>query len=260
MESITKITLHRRRQSRAVRCFQVAAFGATWLAVWTAAGLETKGAEQGDATGRQTAQGEAAEGGRVLFADDFADKLAEGWRWIREDRQAWRLADGALQIRTQPGNMWGGANNAKNLLAREIPESAAKTLALDVTVSNRPTERWEQLGITWYYDDAHMVKLVKELVDGKVSIVMGREEADRTRTIVILPLESASVQLRLQITGNQVTGLYRPDGKGAWKEAGKCDSPGKGKANVCLQTYNGSADAEHWARFSRFRIREVAPR
>lgn len=38
-----------------------------------------------------------------------------------------------------------------------------------------------------------MAKLGQEMVDGKVSIVMGREEGDKTRTIVIIPLAASAV-------------------------------------------------------------------
>ena len=51
-----------------------------------------------------------------LFEDPFDDKLKDGWSWVREDPQGWKVADGALQIRVQPGNMWGPANNARNVL------------------------------------------------------------------------------------------------------------------------------------------------
>lgn len=199
------------------------------------------------------------DAGRVLFEGKFSEKLAEGWSWVREDGDAWRLREGALEIRTQPGNMWGGANNAKNLLVRPLPENAAGTIAVEVTVATKPTERYEQAGIAWYYDDGHMVKLVRELVDGKLMVVMGREQGDRTRTVALIPRQGDSVQLRLRVSGEKITGRFRVDGKSAWKDAGTCDLPAGNGPKVSLQTYNGPADAEHWARFAGFRILRLAP-
>lgn len=45
------------------------------------------------------------------------------------------------------------------------------------------TGQWEQVDLCWYLDDSNMVKLGQEMVDGKLSIVMGREQADRARTV-----------------------------------------------------------------------------
>ncbi len=191
---------------------------------------------------------------KVLFEDKFAGDLADGWSWEREDSAAWRVADGMLQIRVQPGGMWGGGNNAKNVLVRKMPKDSPDTVAAEVTVSDQATGQYEQAGIAWYYDGGNMIKLVKECIGGKPNVVMGREQNDRTRTIRIVPLKASSVQLRLRATGDQITGQFRPEGKGEWKDVGTCDSPGKGRAKVSLQAYNGPRDAERWARFSGFRI------
>jgi len=191
---------------------------------------------------------------RVLFEEKFTGELAEGWSWVREDAGAWRLRDGGLEIRTQPGNMWGGANNAKNLLVRPLPADAGEPIVVEMTVATQPTGQYEQAGMAWYRDDGNMVKLVRELVNGKRMVVMGREEADRTRTIALIPWEGDSVQLRLQIGAEKIVGQYRPDGKTAWKDAGTCDPPPGNGPKISLQTYNGPADAEHWARFTGLRI------
>ncbi len=191
---------------------------------------------------------------KVLFEEKFAGKLAEGWAWEREDAAAWRVADGVLEIRVLPGGMWGGGNDAKNVLVRKLPQAAGESVAIEVTVSDKSTGQYEQAGIAWYYDGGNMIKLVKECIAGKHNVVMGREQNDRTRTVKILPLKTSSVQLRLRADGDQITGQFRPNGKGEWQNVGTCPSPGKGRAGVSLQAYNGPADAEHWARFSGFRI------
>ena len=196
-----------------------------------------------------------AESEGLLFEDSFAGKLAPGWWWGREDRKSWRVADGALEIRVQPGGLWGGGNNAKNVLVRKAPDTSKRKIASEVTVSgDRPTGQYEQAGMAWYYDDSHMVKLVKELVNGELKVVMGREEADRCRTLAILPLETPSVQLRFLVMGDKITGQFRPAGKGAWKDVATCELPAKGEAKISLHTYNGPPDAEHWGRFTRFRV------
>ncbi|MBI4662939.1 MAG: DUF1349 domain-containing protein [Verrucomicrobia bacterium] len=190
----------------------------------------------------------------ILVREDFKGKLSEGWSWVREHPGAWRVTDHGLEVRVEPGNMWGSANNAKNVLVRPAPDASQQEIEVSVTVENRPTEQYEQVDLVWYYDDSHMVKLGQELVDGKLSIVMGREEKDRTRTIAIIPIASAKVRLRMLVKGDRLRGQFRTPDSENWREAGECDLPGKGPAKISLQFYQGPAQTEHWARVTDFRV------
>jgi len=201
----------------------------------------------------------ASQAGEATFQDDFANKLEGGWSWVREDPQGWRVVERGLEVRIQPGNLWGPANNAKNVLVRNAPDPALGQLEISVTATNQPTAQYEQVNLVWYYDDSHMVKLGQELVDGKLSIVMGREEADKTRTIAILPLTSFSVRLRLLVTGDRIRGQFRAPDSATWTEVGECNLPAHGLPKISLQCYQGPADAEHWARFTDFSLRQSPP-
>ena len=198
----------------------------------------------------------------VLFQDDFKLKLGEGWSWVREHREAWRASERGLEVRIEPGNMWGNANDAKNVLVRPAPNAATNEIEITVTVENRPTAQYEQADLVWYYDDSHMVKLGLELVDGKLSIVMGREENDRTRTVKIIPLDAFRVQQRLVVKGNSIRGEFRPAGSNNWQAVGECDLPVRANARpkISLQFYQGPSDAEHWARVTDFRVRNLSSR
>jgi len=189
-----------------------------------------------------------------LFQDNFKGQLAQGWSWIREDKSAWRVTEHGLEIRVQPGNMWGPANNATNVLVRSLPVATNAALEIAVTIENRPTEQYEQTDLVWYYDDSHMVKLGQELVDGKLSIVMGREEKDKTRTIAIIPIQSAVVHLRFIAKGSSIRGDYRLGDEKEWRVAGECDLPVNGSPKASLQVYQGPRTVERWARFAEFRI------
>ena len=190
----------------------------------------------------------------VLFQDDFEGKLGEGWNWVREDPSAWRIAPAGLEVRVQPGNMWGTANNARNILVRRVPDPGKDTIEVSVTVSNRPSGQYEQIDLVWYYDDRHMVKIGQEQVDGVLSLVMGREEGDKTRTIAIIPIEALSLDVRFIVTGDQIRGQFRPAGESVWKDAGHCTLPANGPPKVSLQVYQGPPGIERWARFNRFRL------
>src|SRR2546425_8803849 len=175
--------------------------------------------------------------GEALFQDDFAGKLGDGWSWVREHPQAWRVTQRGLEVLIEPGNMWGPQNNARNVLVRPAPDLTKGEIEISVTVENKPSNQYEQVDLVWYYDDSNMVKLGQELVDGKLSIVMGREEKDKTRTIAILPLASTSVRLRFFAKGNQIRGQFRTAEVIEWQHVGECTlpTPEKSTAKISLQ-------------------------
>lgn len=194
----------------------------------------------------------------VLFRDDFKGQLGDGWRWIREHRPGWRTTEEGLEIRVEPGNMWGPANNASNILVRPVSAPESGSLQVSVTVSNSPTEQYEQVDLVWYYDDSRMVKLGLELVDGRLCIVMGREEGDKTRTIAIVPVAMREVSLRFKVGPAGIRGFFQPVGAEEWKLAGECDLPGRFDPRIGLQLYQGPAQAAHWARIRKFRIERLS--
>jgi regulation of enolase protein 1 (concanavalin A-like superfamily) len=198
-------------------------------------------------------------GAQELFHDDFKGKLGEGWSWVREHSGFWRVTDRGLEVRIEPGNMWGPKNDARNLLARLAPERTHSEIEITVTVENNPTHQYEQSDLVWYYDDSNMVKIGQELVDGKLSVVMGREEGDKTRTLAIIPIASTTVRLRLVAKGNEIRGQYRIPGESDWHNAGQCATPAptNNVAKISLQFYQGSEAAEHWARVTDFSVRAV---
>ena len=189
-----------------------------------------------------------------LFKDDFKGKLGPGWSWVREEPKAWRVSPNGLEIRVQPGNMWGNSNDARNLLVRNAPDG--DSLEATVTFENRPTEQYEQIDFVWYYDDGHMVKLGQELVDGYLTVVMGREEKDRAETISVIPLDTFKVTMRFLVQGKRLRGQYLPEGAKEWRDAGACDLPVKGIAKISIQAYMGPEKTERWARVTNFQVRE----
>jgi regulation of enolase protein 1 (concanavalin A-like superfamily) len=157
--------------------------------------------------------------------------------------------------------MWGGQNNARNILVRPAPDSSSGGIQAAVTITNNPGSQYEQVNLVWFYDDSNMVKLGLELVDGKRCIVMGREQEDKTRTIAIVPIESTTVRVRVRVREGHITGEYKLSGASGWQKAGICDlPPSKGKpARLSLHFYQGPADQEHWARVSDFLVETLEP-
>ncbi|MES2705254.1 MAG: DUF1349 domain-containing protein [Verrucomicrobiota bacterium] len=191
------------------------------------------------------------------FTETFAAAPAAPWKWIRENKAAWRTGPQGLEVRIEPGNMWGPANDAKNILVRPAPAAPASgSLEVTATVHNQPTGQYEQTDLVWYFDDSHMVKIGQEMVDGKLSIVMGREEKDTTKTMGIYPLKTSKVKLRLNVQGDNITGEYQPDGEGPWLKAGTCTAPrpAGGREQIALMFYQGTVEAPHWSRVSELKL------
>lgn len=192
-----------------------------------------------------------------LFEDPFDKTLAEGWSILRENPDAWRVREDALEIRVEPGNMWGGANDAKNVFYREAPAVENGAVRVSCTVENTPSHLYEQVNLVWYYDDGHMVKIGLELVHEQLSLVMGREADDRARTIAIIPMETNKIDVRFTVHGTDIHGQWRASGAERWNEAGKCDVPANGAPKLSIQAYQGDPDVEHWARISNFTVVHV---
>lgn len=179
-----------------------------------------------------------------VFEDRFEGKLGEGWTWLRENPKTWRMADGTLEIRVEPGK----ADTVKNALVRSAPDRAKGRVAVEVTVTftTPPTNQYEQAGLTWYKDGKPVFKLVHEQIDGKTYIIPGKVAApDKT------------VQLRLILTKDRYTAQFRTDPKAEFQKAAEGPLAAGANEQVSLQCYNGPADAEHWIRFDDFRILEL---
>ena len=182
---------------------------------------------------------------KVLFQDSFEKKLGDGWTWLRENKDTWRIKDGALEIQVEPGV----AHNVKNALLRKSPDRSKKKFAVEVTVTftSDPTRQYEQAGITWYHDKKPVFKLVHERIDGDLWIIPGRK-----------PAPKRTVQLRLVVDGRKWTAQFREDLKGEFQTAAEGQLPPPGDDQISLQCYNGPTDGQHWIRFDDFRIVELS--
>lgn len=201
----------------------------------------------------------AADQQSVLFEDRFEDQLDEGWSFLREDPDDWRLSDDGLQMRAQPGRVWAG-DDAENVLLRHPPD-AAGPIAAEITLSGDATEKWEQAGLLWYADDHNFVKLVREYIDGDWFIVMAREFDAQGAVLAKQQVSPGPKRLRLRIDGRRITGLWQDPDDQQWHQAaaldfqpadqnGQSDPPGR----LGLFTQDGPADETHWVTFRRFRV------
>ena len=184
------------------------------------------------------------EGRGVVFADPLKGKPAEGWTWLREHPGHWRPSDRGLEIRVEPGK----AETVKNALVRPAPDRSKGKYAIEVTVefTAPPTNQYEQGGITWYQGDKPVFKLVHEHIDGKDYVIPGKKPAD-----------DRQVRLRLIVSADEFVAQYRIGESGDFQTADTKKVPAGANEKVSIQCYQGPPDAEHWVRFSDFKITEL---
>ena len=183
----------------------------------------------------------AAVNEEVVFSEKFQDELAEGWHWLREQPEDWRLQDGGLELRARPGD----AHTVTTALLHPAPSLAEGPLIFEVTVTflDELTEQFEQAGLTWYDDGEPVFKLVHELVDGEMMIIPGRALT-----------ESQTVTLRLLVSEGHYEAQYREEGEEAFHTVDAGELSTGTDSHISLLTYHGPEDAEHWVRFTDFRV------
>jgi regulation of enolase protein 1 (concanavalin A-like superfamily) len=189
------------------------------------------------------------EGERVIFEDPFDSKLDKGWSWLREDPKAWRIGKDGLEIRVPPGH----ASQRTNVLLRPAPR-AKEGLVAEVFLDSQPSVTFEGGGLQCYFDAHNWVALVKEQL-GEPSIQLTQRKGDDP-TYQHLAYSGQTVWLRLVVSGGKATGFYRATDKEEWKKAAECDLPAEGEFKLGVACGGGPKDAEHWARFQKFRILE----
>jgi beta-xylosidase len=193
---------------------------------------------------------------KVLFKEPFADRPGEGWSWVREDSKAWKIDKGALVIRTSTGGLWQKDNNNRNLLLRTLPEAKEGRIAVEVLVDNEPTNAFEHAGLVWYADDDNYVALLKEKVGNNVIVQLVSETNGKPKVgFAEKVYKEKAAWLRMEISDGKARGLFRASDNKDWQALGECDlPPTKGAVRIGLITGYAAKDAEHFSRFSGFRI------
>jgi hypothetical protein len=181
---------------------------------------------------------------RVAFEDPLKGKLAGGWEWLRENPGAWRHSERGLEVRVEPGL----AGTVKNALVRKAPDRSRGKYAVEVTVefTAPPSQQYEQAGLTWYQGDKPALKLVHEFIDGKTWVIPGKK-----------PTDTRLMRLRLVVSKEDYVAQFCPGAKGEFQTADSGKLPPAADERVSIQCYNGPAAAEHWMRFSDFRVLEL---
>ncbi len=188
---------------------------------------------------------------KTVVEDDFQKGLGAGWTFVRENKSEWKIENGALQLRSQPGNIWATANKkVRNILLRKAPKGA---LVADVTVDFKPEKNAEQAGIFLYVDDDNYIKIGRERFNTQ-DVALVAERKAKPKVIKHIAFPEGPVRLRLTNIGGMVTAFCRKPNAKEWTQLAEIPWLEAESYQVGLYTFMGDARAERWAAFSDFRI------
>jgi hypothetical protein len=196
---------------------------------------------------------------KVLFEENFTDAPGEGWSWLREIPDHWKVDKERKELLIRP--VWS-EGNLKNLLLRPAPEVKERAVAVEVHVDHVTSGDYEYSGLIWYFDDQNFVAIRKgpHGEDGDILSLVRRKAGkgdgppSAPKNVVY---NAPAVDLRLVVAGAKVAGWYRASSTDEWQSLGEQELPTSGAAKVGFRTGNGDGPKPSWARFSKFRILQL---
>jgi len=197
----------------------------------------------------------------ILFEERFDSKLREGWSWVDQKPDAWRLEADRLLVRVEPESVI----KDESILTRNLPRTEKPALIVEVCVESEPTENFENAGISIFHDERNYCALSREYLGtpekGRTSLVMGGHKDGKKYPYAIVAWPAERAWLRLIISGGNVTGQARASESDEWKTIGQFTEPSDVRRQVPKQVRMaaglGPKSGEHWAAFTRFRILEA---
>ncbi len=198
-------------------------------------------------------------GGSEGIVDDFdGTDVSDDWDVIRRN-QALTVSDGALRIPAATGDIYGGRNDAANLVVRDAPDGAWVATA---KMNFEGTAQYHQAGIMVYGDDANFTKFGRiahsaatnseekfEFIYENASTPRN-DAADSTANI---PADFPDdYWVRLTSDGTNVTGAYSTNGT-AWTAVGR-PAPLPANATIGLFAFSNEGTGNPVAAFDQFTL------
>ena len=183
----------------------------------------------------------ATEG--ATYEGAFRKAILDGWSWIREVPDDWRIVNRGLEVKMEPIPQEG----VRNILYRKVPKAADGPIVITVEVKAlQPyTNQFQQAGLYWMQGDQLRHKFVLEIIDGQILVHPSNK-----------PLEVHHVVLRWRIDGRKLVAEYQPGATGEFLHAYDAELPERDDETdrIALQCWHGPPGAESWTRFQGFTI------
>ncbi len=203
-----------------------------------------------------------ATGEDVLFEDNFDGTLSPEWQAFGLTKDDYRIRDGGLEMRVQPGRRTGDTPMLMVLLPFNTSETV--TASVEVTPLDRFTEPDESAGLFLTDADSREFGAEKRNLNGHLVFSPGNvefigeegEEGDPQQyALKFWPANEDYGPLRIIVRGHYGHFQVGPSRKGKYlnffHSALRENEPKRG---FCLSASGGPSDRDHWVRFDNFRV------
>ena len=187
--------------------------------------------------------------GEALFACGFDSELRDSWAWVREQADAWTLAEGVLTIDSLPGTLWEGSNDTRNIAAVDAPPG---DFIVELSVTGEVATGGEQGGLMWYAGDDDYLKFVREMVGATRSVVLVTETAGVVSIDGFAATDSNELDLQLERAGDTFIARYRVPGD-PWQELVQVAPDFPGSPRIALFT-QGDPEGQRSSSFFNFSL------
>ena len=198
----------------------------------------------------------------VLFEDAFDGPLSPQWSVVGLKQDDYRLKEGGLEMRVQPGRETQDTPMLLVLLPFNTSEGA--TASVELKLLDRFTEPAESAGLYLTDEDSREFSAEKKNVNGHLVFspgdveFIGQEgtEGDPQQyTLKFWPANDDFGPLRIIIRGNYGYFQVGPSADGKYLNFfHSALRPKEPKRGFALSASGGPADTEHWVRFDNFRV------
>lgn len=200
--------------------------------------------------------------GNVLFEDDFEAGLSSKWQAVGLDQEDYRIRDGALELRVQPGKPTRDTPMLKVILP--FTSSGTVVASVDVTILDRFTEPAEFAGLFLTAERGVEFGGKKQRIDGHLVFSPGKvqfigkagEEGNPAKyTRKYWPADKAAGPLRIIVRNHYAHFQVGPSTEGKYLNLfHSAIRKNEKQRGFSLVAAGGPEDAEHWVRFDNFRV------
>lgn len=202
----------------------------------------------------------SAIGDELIFEDNFKDRLSDKWQIVGLKDSDYRIRNGGLEIRVQPGKL----TKQTPMLKVMFPITSANTVyaSVKITVLDDFTEEGESAGLYLVDESGTEFSARKERKDKKLIYAPGEvvfkgkdgEEDDFTKYEDIIVNESAEAgPVRILVDRGDAFFQVGPSTKGTYLNHfySAIRPTSKGFA---LTACGAPKEASHWVRFENFKV------
>lgn len=198
----------------------------------------------------------------VVFEDKFERALSDKWQVVGLEKSDYRIRDGGLEMRVQPGKAGTKTPMVKVILP--VQEEVSMVASVKVTVLDPFTADHEFAGVYLLDESGPEFGAKKERVDGKLVFAPGQylfkgkpgEEGDVEKyDVKYTPEEKDAGPLRIIVRGGYAFFQVGPSADDKYQNYFHSAIRKKTKERgFCLMAAGAPDKASHWVRFENFRV------